>query len=67
MEKISLLLDSSTVEMLHLLAKKSGKNIGTLIQEMALERYMNLAVNVGAASDHGTYHTQGDAITAEQS
>lgn len=45
MERISLLLDKSTVEMLHLLARRTGKTIGTLVHEMALEKYMNHAVS----------------------
>lgn len=52
MEKISLLLDESTVEMLHLLARDSGKTIGTVVQEMALERYMNHALEAGRESVH---------------
>jgi len=51
MEKLSLLLDKSTVEMLHLLARKSGKTIGTMVQEMALERYMNHALGTSDTSE----------------
>ncbi|AJE44756.1 hypothetical protein [Celeribacter indicus] len=45
MEKLTLLLNASTVEMLHLLARDSGKTIGLLVQDMALERYMNCAMS----------------------
>lgn len=44
MEKMSLLIPQSTVEMLHLLARDSGQTIGTVVHEMALERYMNRAL-----------------------
>ncbi|NVK44980.1 MAG: hypothetical protein HWE33_01650 [Rhodobacteraceae bacterium] len=40
MEKITLLLPKTTVEMMHLLARTEGRTIGTIVQEMALDRYM---------------------------
>ena len=44
MEKITLLLPSSTVQMLHLLARTGDQTIGAMVQEMALDRYMNQAM-----------------------
>ncbi|SLN14787.1 hypothetical protein AQS8620_00243 [Aquimixticola soesokkakensis] len=44
MEKITLYLDESTVQMLHLLARDSGQTIGKIVQEAALDRYMRRAV-----------------------
>jgi len=44
MEKMTLLLPENTAEMLHLLSRETGQNIGDLVQEMALDRYMRLAV-----------------------
>ena len=45
MEQITLLLSESTVEMLHLLAREGGQTIGTVVQEMALDRYMHRAMD----------------------
>jgi hypothetical protein len=45
MEQITLLLSESTVEMLHLLARESGQTIGTVVHEMALDRYMHRAMD----------------------
>jgi hypothetical protein len=44
MEKMTLLLPENTAEMLHLLSRETGQNIGDLVQEMALDRYMKLAL-----------------------
>ena len=40
MEKLTLLLPRTTVEMMHLLARTEGRTIGAILQEMALDRYM---------------------------
>lgn len=40
MEKLTLLLPETTVEMMHRLARTEGQTIGAIIQEMALDRYM---------------------------
>ncbi|SFK09872.1 hypothetical protein [Celeribacter neptunius] len=40
MEKLTILLPESTVDMLHLLARDSGQTLGKIIQDMALDRYM---------------------------
>lgn len=45
LEKFTLLLPTNTAEMLHLLARESGQNIGDMIHEMALDRYMRHALN----------------------
>lgn len=45
MEQITLLLSETTVEMLHLLAREGGQTIGTVVQEMALDRYMHRAMD----------------------
>jgi hypothetical protein len=45
MEKFTVLIPSSTAEMIHLLARDSGQNIGEILHEMALERYMRHALN----------------------
>lgn len=45
MEKLTVLIPSSTAEMIHLLARESGQNIGEILHEMALERYMRHALN----------------------
>ncbi|NIY79218.1 hypothetical protein HCZ23_07015 [Celeribacter sp. HF31] len=40
MEKLTLLLPKTTVEMMHLLARTEGRTMGAIVQEMALDRYM---------------------------
>ena len=52
MEKFTVLIPTATAEMLHLLARESEQNIGEILHEMALERYMRHAL--GAADMHGT-------------
>ncbi|MBU2866074.1 hypothetical protein [Pacificibacter marinus] len=42
---MTLLLPENTAEMLHLLSRETGQNIGDLVQEMALARYMRLALS----------------------
>ena len=40
MEHITLCLPSNTVELLHLIARQNGETIGSVMQDMAMERYM---------------------------
>lgn len=49
MEKMTLLLPENTAEMLHLLSRETGQNIGDLVQEMALDRYMRHALDASDA------------------
>lgn len=51
MEKLTLLLPANTAEMLHLLARETGQNLGDMIHEMALDRYMRLALGATDADD----------------
>ena len=60
MERLSLLLDTSTVEMLHLLARKSDKTIGALVQEMALEKDMSHAVSAAQVENSAEFNLRGD-------
>lgn len=61
MEKMTLLLPENTAEMLHLLSRETGQNIGDLVQEMALDRYMRLAV---AGSDRADITSPDTGYTA---
>lgn len=40
MEHITLCLPSNTIELLHLIARQNGETIGSIMQDMAMERYM---------------------------
>ncbi|MEM5476077.1 hypothetical protein [Pacificibacter sp. AS14] len=47
---MTLLLPENTAEMLHLLSRETGQNIGDLVQEMALDRYMRHALDASDAA-----------------
>lgn len=51
MERITILLPKSTVEMLHLLSRESGKTIGAVVQEMSLDRYMQRTMDSARLGD----------------
>jgi hypothetical protein len=51
MEKMTILLPANTAEMLHLLARETGQNIGDMVHEMALDHYMRLALSGSEADD----------------
>ena len=40
MENITLYLPKTTIELLHLIARRNGETIGSILQDMAMERYM---------------------------
>lgn len=40
MENITLYLPKNTIELLHLIARRNGETIGSVLQDMAMERYM---------------------------
>ncbi|SDF64903.1 hypothetical protein SAMN04488117_10635 [Celeribacter baekdonensis] len=67
MEQITLLLSESTVEMLHLLARESGQTIGTVVHEMALDRYMHRAMDgVRFADSAAEYLLDADVSVAQK-
>jgi hypothetical protein len=62
MEKMTLLLPENTAEMLHLLSRETGQNIGDLIQEMALDRYMRMALGGSDSTGSGPSDTAYTAV-----
>lgn len=50
MEKMTIFLPENTIKLLHLLARESGKTVGTVVQEMALDRYMTQAMGAAYAA-----------------
>ncbi|WP_417250361.1 hypothetical protein [Celeribacter sp.] len=40
MENITLCLPRTTIELLHIIARLKGETIGSVLQDMAMERYM---------------------------
>lgn len=40
MENITICLPTTTIELLHLIARQNGDTIGSVLQDMAMERYM---------------------------
>lgn len=52
MEKITVLLPASTVDMLRLLADETDQKIDEVIHEMALDRYMSHALSGAALSGY---------------
>lgn len=60
MEKMTILLPENTAEMLHLLARETGQNIGDMVHEMALDRYMRHALN---GAEMGDFRVS-EAVTA---
>lgn len=61
MEKMTLLLPENTAEMLHLLSRETGQNIGNIVHEMALDRYMRQALGGADIGGFGTL----DSASAE--
>lgn len=46
MENITLFLPKTTIELLHLIARRNGETIGAVLQDMAMERYMKDATGL---------------------
>lgn len=55
--EITITLSSNTVEMLKLLAQEGDRTISSLIQELALDRYMQRALDM---SQIGVLHLEPD-------
>jgi hypothetical protein len=62
MEKMTILLPANTADMLHLLARETGQNIGAMVHEMALDHYMRLALSGSETDDLGRSEMIIDAV-----